>query len=333
LAATTGGAAETFGLWRRQGIASAPSQSSELVVSAGRTYAFPWVEAACQQPGPGCLVVEAVTPDGVTIVFPRFEVWYGQPRPSGFAFRVVVTTKGTEFELYRIVLRKDLREAWIYAALQEVRGNTARLVFLRYPAWVGRNAILTREIRVNLRYGVLEEISRLRAAEPVTMMGLRRVDWMIPGARLESVALDGRQVSFAYPNILHLTVPEGNHDLAVRIAVPPERPVEVGPVFEPKPMDLPREVSLAVEPAGRRGVLTLTAWTFGVPQEVWESSRPVSLDHPVPFAISQGRLAVRYQFVDPLAVQLRMKPSVRYGGRVYPITVTVESSAPRPGAR
>ena len=323
------GLAYSASQWRGAGITTAPSQTVEITVRAGHAYAFPWIDVPCTAHTPGCFTVEAISTGGVTILFPRFEVQYGRPKASGFVFRTAITPEGTEYELFRIILRKDLREAWIYAALKGTEGNAARLKFLRYPSWVSRNAMLTREVRIDLRQGMLEETTRIQAPEPVTLMGLRRVDRMIPGATLKGVTLDGRQVIFPYRNVLHLTVPPGEHSATARIAISPQFPVEIGPIFEPKPMDLPREVDLTVTPARRLGPVSINIWTFGLPEAVWQAYEPVNTTEPAPSAVTRGPLALRYQFAEVTSVRMRVKPYIKHQERVYPLILTVGTTSPQ----
>lgn len=310
-----------------------PIETHRLPVQAGKVYPFPWVAAgACSERAtPGCFVIRTVTPQRAVLAFAQFEVEAGSIKPTGFSYEVAVTPEGTPFELFRVKPGGE-GEFWVYAALVATRGDRATIDFLRYPASVTREAVIDRQITLDLGRRLFRETSLIEAQQPVTMIGLRDLTGVVPGARVTAVTLNGAPVRFPYANIMNLNLAPGTHQLTVDVTWQGyDGPVCLGPIYEAKKMSLPRETDLRVIPGAKAGAGAATIWgtlqTFGLPLEVWQDFEPVLDLEPEPLAVREEGLSQWLQFPVAQEVHMRIRPIIRYADATFPVLVCVDQGA------
>lgn len=313
-----------------------PVETRRLSIGAGEVRPFPWVAAdACSEgTTAGCFVIRTVSPEQAVLAFAQFEVAAGRIKPTGFSYEVAVTPAGTPFELFRVKPGRE-GEFWVYAALVATRGDRATIDFLRYPASVTREAVIDRQITLDLGRRLFRERSVVEAQQPVTMIGLRDLTGVVPGARVTAVTLNGAPVRFPYANIMNLNLAPGTHELTVEVTWQGyDGPVCLGPIYEGKKMSLPRETELGVIPGGKAGAVAeapapirVTLRTIGLPVEIWQDFEPVLDVDPEPAVVREEGLSMGLQFPVVREVRMRIRPIIRYADATFPVLVCVDQGA------
>lgn len=309
----------------------APSAVANVAVSAGQLSPLPWSGVtACRRPfQPGCFMMKELGPKRAVLAYARFELDGGILKPQGFRYLMPVTPAGSGYELFPIKLGGG-REEWVYAVLDGVEGETARIRFLKLPAFVTDRARLAVSITVELEQQRLQELYSVEADDPLTLIGLGSVDSVFPSARIEAIEVNGRPVSVPYPEILHLNLPPGQHQVTVRVVFG-TRPTELtiqGTLLEPRKMALIQSLDLRVDLARGGSPVEMEVRTVGLPGEVWDRFRSTVAVQPVPFSEELNPLAVRYRFGPSRELTLRARPRIPLGPNNYPVMITVIAPSP-----
>jgi len=198
----------------------APAAVATVEVSAGHSYPFPWSGlATCSRSfQPGCFVVREVRPAEVVLAYPRVELQAGVLKPQGFRYVTPVTSAGSGYELF-VIKQGGGREDWVYAVLEGVEQQRARVRFLSLPAFVTDRARLAVSIAVDQGRQRLEERYTVEADEPLTLIGLGQVERVYPSGRLEALEINGKPVQLPYADIVHLNLPPGRHEIRVAVSL------------------------------------------------------------------------------------------------------------------
>lgn len=301
-----------------------PAMTAEQVVTAGGRYALPWVEVGvCGDPLPaGCVAVESLAPGSATLRFERFEVKDGTLQPSGFDYTAQVTRAGLSFPLYTLVEGNET--LWVYAALVGQTGDAATVRFLKLPAFVTEAAALYWDITLDAVRGRYREATRLETTEPITLIGLRDMGRVFPGARLRGVWVNGARVRFPYEGILNLNLPPGEHEVVAEVAWEPQgsAPVCLGPVYEGRKMSLPRRTDLRI--VGGEGA-TITLRPIGLPPAAWQDISLVLAEEPAPLARRESEQGITLTFGGD--ARLSLVPVIVREAATFPVLVCVSFGA------
>ncbi len=309
----------------------APSAVARSAVSRGNVYPFPWsgVQACLRPFQPGCFMVTELGPKRAVLAYTRFELEGGTLKPQGFRYLTAVTREGSGYELFPIKLGRG-REEWVYAVLEQVEGETARIQFLALPAFVTDRARITARVSLELGNRRLQEVYEVDTHDPITLIGLGSVQRVIPSARIVSVAVNGQAVTVRHPDIFHLNLPAGLHriTLEVHLGTRPAALTLQGTLLEPRKMWLIRELDLRVDLGGVATGAELEVRTVGLPPEVWDRFRPSITVAPLPVGEELNPLAIRYRFGPSRELTLRARPRISVGPNNYPVMVTVTAPGP-----
>lgn len=308
-----------------------PSATAMVEVSAGNSYPFPWSGVAtCQRPfQPGCFVVKEIGPGQAVLAYTRVELQGTALKPQGFRYVTPVTAAGSGYELFT-VKHGGGREEWVYAVLEGVERRRALVRFLKLPAFVTDRARLAASIAVDQGRRRLEERYLVEADEPLTLIGLGRVDRVYPSGRLEAVEINGRPVQLPYTDIVHLNLPPGRHEVRVAVsfgARADELTIQ-GTLLEPRKMSLIHSLELRVEPEPGLAAPELEVRTVGLPPEVWELFKGTLVIAPAPVGQAADPLAVRYRFGTSDAITLTASPRIPVGPNNYPVMIRVRAAGP-----
>lgn len=310
----------------------APSAVARIAVSVGKAHPFPWsgVDACLRPFQPGCFVVRELGPKRAVLAYTRFELDGGTLKPQGFRYLTPITPDGSGYELFPIKLGGG-REEWVYAVLERAAGQGALVRFLKLPAFVTDRARLTVSIMVDAGRHWLREKYVVEADEPLTLIGLGRVERLFPSGRLEAIEVNGQAVRFPHADIIHLNLPAGEHQVTVVVGFG-TRPTELtvqGTLLEPRKMSLFQSLDLRVEPDPGLAAPGLEVRTVGLPPEVWDRFRPTIVVEPAPAEEISSPLAVSYRFSVHDAITLKARPRIAVGPNNYPVMITVTTPARR----
>lgn len=304
----------------------APSAVATLEVVAGRSYPLPWSGvAACLRPfQPGCFVVRDIRPAEVVIAYARIEMQSMALKPQGFRYVTPITASGSGYELFAIKHGAG-REEWVYAVLDRADDQRAVVRFLKLPAFVTDRARLGLQIVLAPARRRLEERYTVEAEEPLTLIGLGRVERIFPSARIEAVEVNGKEVQFPYSDIVHLNLPAGKHDVGVVVSLGPQADELMiqGALLEPRRMSLIHGLDLHVETGGLPAELEVR--TVGLPNDIWEAFKSTLVVEPAPAVVTPDRLAVRYKFGAGELITLKARPRIPVGPNNYPVMISIKS--------
>lgn len=304
-----------------------PTGVATAAVSAGHAYPFPWTGVAtCGHPfQPGCFVVRQVGPTEVVLAYPRVELQGGAVKPQGFRYVTPITAGGSGYELF-VIKHGAGREEWVYAVVDRTDGERAVVRFLKLPAFVTDRARLAVRITLDQARRRLDEHYTVETEESLTLLGLGRVDRVFPGGRIDAVEVNGKRVRFPHPDIVHLNLPAGRHEVAVAVSLGPTDELAIqGPLLEPRRMALIQALDLRVTRPPAAGGAELEVRTVGLPQEVWERFKATLVLAPPPAAETAEALLVRYRFGPGQTITLRGRPRIPVGPNNYPVIITVTS--------
>jgi len=316
-----------------RGIVPAPSGVARLEVSAGNTYPLPWsgAERCGTRLQPGCFRVKEMNSTHVVLDYPRVELQGGALKPQGFRYVTPVSVSGSGYELFAIK-HGGGREEWIYAFLEAVQETRARLRFIKLPAFVTDRALLTVSISVDSPRRRYREHYTVDAQEPLTLIGVGRLETIFPGARLEGIEVNGMKSPHPYADIIHLNLAAGRHEVTVDVAFgPPADDLTIqGTLLEPRRMSLIHALDLRVEAGSAPAELEVR--TVGLPNDIWEAFKSTLVVEPPRAEATPDRLAVRYDFRAGEAVVLKARPRIPVGPNNYPVMINVKrlgGTAPR----
>lgn len=309
-----------------RGIVPAPSGVAKVEVSAGNTYPLPWsgAERCGTRLQPGCFRVKEMNSTHVVLDYPRVELQSGALKAQGFRYVTPVTVSGSGYELF-VIKHGGGREEWIYAFLETVQEASASLRFIKLPAFVTDRARLTASISVDSRRRRYREHYAVEAQEPLTLIGIGRLETIFPGARLEGIEIDGMKSPLPYADIIHFNLPAGRHEVTVDVAFgPPADDLTIqGTLLEPRRMSLIHALDLRLEAGSAPAELEVR--TVGLPNDVWEAFKSTLVVEPPPAAATPDRLAVRYNFGAGEAVTLKARPRIPVGPNNYPVMITIRA--------
>lgn len=311
-----------------------PSETVTIDVREGEIHPFPWPpQQSCRKASePGCFKVEKVNPEQVILRFTRFEIEEGKVVSGRFGYRTPVTKEGSEYELYTVKLG-GIREEWIYAALEKSSAASARITFLKYPAFVAEKARVLVAIQLDFAAGRLIETHRVEAQEPITLIGLSSLPSSIaPFSKIESVNVNGEPVSFPYAKIMNLNLPPGTNVVTVNVALGSQiRNLTLqGTLFEPRKMALVDEVDLRTFlPPQAQGGPSVELTTVGLPKSVWEEFRSRMFVEPTPLSSAAPGLSVIYHFPPTKEIRVKTRPRVPHGKANYPVMISVGIQDPK----
>lgn len=309
-----------------------PSGVARVAISRGAAYPFPWsgVNGCPRRFQPGCFVVEEVAPGRVVLTYARVVLDGGTVKPQGFRYRTPVTAAGSPYELFALTLDAG-REEWVYAVLERADGAAARLQFLKLPAFVTDRARLAVSIVVEPGWHRLREQYTVETEEPLTLIGLGRVETVFPSGRIEGIEVDGARIRLPYADIVHINLPPGRHEVGVTVALAtrlPELTIQ-GTLLEPRRMSLVHSLDLRVEPVPGGPAPELEVRTVGLPPEIWNRFQSTLLVAPGWASEALGPLGVRYRFTTNDAITLKARPRIPVGPTNYPVLITVRTPAGR----
>lgn len=311
-----------------------PSETVTIDVRGGEIYPFPWLpQPSCRKPSePGCFRVEKISPEQVTLRFTRFDIEGDKLVPARFGYRTPITKKGSEYELYTAKLG-GIREEWIYAALEKSSAASARITFLKYPAFVAEKARVLVAIQLDFAAGRLIETHRIEAQEPITLIGLSSLpSSLTPLSKIESVHVNGEPVSFPYAKIMNLNLPPGTNVVTVDVTLGSQiRNLTLqGTVFEPRKMALIDEVDLrALLQSPAKGKSSVELTTVGLPKSVWDEFRSKMFVEPTPLSSTAPGLSVLYHFGPTTEIRVKMRPRVPHQKANYPVMISVGTQDPK----
>ncbi len=310
-----------------------PTAIATVEISVGNSYPFPWSGVTtCQRPWePGCFVVKAIGPGQAVLAYTRVELQGPALKPQGFRYVTPVTADGSGYELFT-VKHGGGREEWVYAVLERAEHQRARMRFLKLPAYVTERARLAVAITIDGARQRLEERYAVQAEEPLTLIGLGRVDAAYPGARLDAIEINRQRLTLPLQEIVHLNLPAGEHEIRILVglgASPGDLTIQ-GTLLEPRRMSLIQGLDLYVAPEPGARSREVEVQTVGLPSEIWERFKSTLLVAPIPTREVSVPLAVRYRFATNEAIALRARPRIQVGPNNYPvmIRITEERAAP-----
>ncbi len=284
-----------------------PIAQALVAVEAGRFYPFPWLPEAitCTKESVGCFFVKRIDDGGVEISFPAFEIEKNSLKSLGFSLTAYLSRDGGEFELYPKKGAEKSKEEWVYAL---ANGNS--IVFLRYPVSVTRKANLFRKMDIDLVKKTLKEETRIETEEPLTLRGSGAINKAIPSASIQSISVEGKKVSFRFPNIINLNFPAGSSNILTRTSWRNNlNPVCPWTLYEAKVMSLPKELEMNII-ARPQNNLVIRLEAPGLTKELWETSDIILSASPEPKKNILGQNVVLLDFGRVAQVSLKIKPVI-----------------------